>query len=187
MGLPDIEVGRLALRSFHFASISHEFNVMEHLGYWDDGTVKFWRAIAYHNIYSKDWLDGTCIATCGQHKEHLVPNEKCSCGIYGSLSYADLLVQYREEARRLVTVIAAEGRTIIGPRGLRTERAKVVAYWVIHDPVYRQVAEDQFKTASVFETPADLLDFYGLPLLPKPITKGRRGGGGANWWTGKDL
>lgn len=188
MGPPDIEVGRLALRSFHFSSISHEFNVMdvpEKLGHWNDGTVKYWRPLSYHNPYRADWLDGTCTAICGVGEKHLVPNEECSCGIYGSLSYADLLVQYRTEARSIVTVIAAEGRTIIGPRGLRTERAKVIAYWVAPDPVYRQVAEDQFKTASMFETPVDLLDFYGLPALPKPTTKERRGG--ANWWTGKDL
>lgn len=187
MGPPDIEVGRLALRSFHFSSISHEFNVMdvpEKLGHWNDGTVKYWRPLSYHNPYRADWLDGTCTAICGVGEKHLVPNEECSCGIYGSLSYADLLYQYRAEARNIVTVIAAEGATIIGPRGLRTERARVLAYWVTSNAIYQQVAGDQFNTASVFETPVDLLDFYNLPALPKR-TEQTRGGTASSWWTGK--
>lgn len=187
MPSPDIEVGRLALRSFKFVVVPfhgegfHDV-VAAKLGHWDDGTLKFWQSLSYHN--DNDWLDGTCTATCGQGKKHRVPCEKCSCGIYGSLSYADLLYQYRAEARNIVTVIAAEGATIIGPRGLRTERARVLAYWVTSNAIYQQVAGDQFNTASVFETPVDLLDFYNLPALPKR-TEQTRGGTASSWWTGK--
>lgn len=60
--------------------------------------------------------------------EHPAPQLDCCCGIYGSLSMGHLVRQYRVAAY-LTAVIAAEGRTIIGTHGLRTERARVVAYY----------------------------------------------------------
>ena len=67
---------------------------------------------------------------------------------------------------------------------MRPARARVVGYWVQPDPVYKQVAHDQFIGANVFETPADLVEFYNLPLLPKPVPN-TKGGGSPKWWTDK--
>jgi hypothetical protein len=79
------------------------------------------------------WKDGVCEAECmqaaGQDPTHEAPVEGCSCGIYGTYSLAALRRQFGETGR-IVTVIAAEGRTVTGDTGLRTAAARIVAYWI---------------------------------------------------------
>ncbi len=165
------------------------------IGWWDDGAVRVWRSPSYNR--GEDWEDGTCRAVCHKgsragwrggrlvtltNEVHDAPHEGCDCGIYGSLSYADLLYQFRSNASIMVAVIAAEGTTIIGDRGLRTQFARVVAYWTDDDPFHRIVSAAQFKDAKVFETPLDMVEAYGLRLLPPPEKDDY---GGPNWWTAK--
>jgi hypothetical protein len=158
---------------------------LEHIGWWDDGSVRLWRAPTYSR--SGDWEDGTCKAVChawhprdvGGHK---APHEGCSCGIYGSLSYADLIHQFREYVKHIVVVIAAEGKTIIGDRGLRTAFARVVAYWVAPDQMYREVAAAQFKDAKDFGDPLGMVEAYGLELLP-PAEEEQPNYTTTEWWT----
>ena len=166
---------------------------LEHLGLWSDDKLRVWRAPTY--VHATDWVDGTCEAVCRssylrsaavymrlsanvQSQEglrHSAPHEGCSCGIYGSLSYADLVDQFRHNTKDIIAVIAAEGTTIIGDRGLRTAFARVVAYWVgggwapdnlSTESIQREVAAAQFIGAKPFETPLDMVEAYGLRLLP---------------------
>jgi hypothetical protein len=191
---PEFDV--FALRTFNY-SIEHQTAQLgETIGWWDDGLSRAYRSPVQHHRGS-DWEDGTCEATC--RSGHQAPHEGCHCGIYGSLSYAGLLLQY-PQARHLVTVIAAEGTTIIGTRGLRTQFARVVAYWadVIRpdeaaewssrlflgqppsplpgrQPSFRELARKQFKGSEEFECPTEMVERYGLSLLPPA------GGGGPTW------
>jgi hypothetical protein len=180
----DLEVGRYALRSFEYFQLLPYPEIIEAYSYWSDGKVRGFRSTSYHNQLRTDWSDGTCEAVCTRtHPKHAAPQEHCTCGIYASLSYADLLAQFRSYTRTLVAVIAAEGTTIIGSRGLRTQFARVVAYWVRPDEIIRQVAAHQFKDAEQYDTTFEMVEAYGLRMLPA-ATDERGGAGAPNWWTG---
>lgn len=118
----DLEVGRFALRTFVFVNGRPE-SILSY-GNWRDGTCT---ARCRANTVAWNFLLGPDFAL--PESDHESPAMECSCGIYGSLSLSHLREHYTQ-ASDIVAVIAAEGRTIIGTRGLRTERARVVAYWL---------------------------------------------------------
>lgn len=95
--------------------------------------------------------------------EHEAPDIDCRCGVYGSLNLENLRRQYAE-ALFMVAVIAAEGKTIIGTRGLRTEYARVVAFWT---PWYqffmRRVAVKECPDATSYKDLNLMLKDYGIP------------------------
>ena len=72
------------------------------------------------------WNEGVCEAVC-LAEDHEAPAPGCRCGIYGALSLQTLYSQYPKAASRIVAVIAAEGKTMLGTVGLRTAAARVVA------------------------------------------------------------
>jgi hypothetical protein len=99
---------------------------------------------------------------------HTAPYLDCHCGVYGSLSLNHLIDQYRFETMKIITVIAAEGETIIGSRGLRTQYARVVAYWSPFRK-FRRAADAQFEGAQHFKSLEEMLSEYQLPrYLPDP-------------------
>lgn len=111
------------------------------------------------------WLTGTCEATCeGKGPEHEVPVPDCRCGIYACLTMEKLREQYRTQAARIVAVVAAEGRTILGPVGLRTARARVIAYWTpwFARPMIN-AARHQFPDAVPYAHLNRMLETYNLP------------------------
>lgn len=127
--MSDLEVGRFALRTFDLTTGRPE-SICGSLGtgHWKGGVCEA-RCLAgsynkVYSIYSDFWDTVEPVRDCA----HPAPDPECECGIYGSLSLKHLQRQY-EAARSLVAVIAAEGQTLIGSRGLRTERARVVAFW----------------------------------------------------------
>jgi hypothetical protein len=83
-------------------------------------------------VVAGHWAKGACIATCMSNPNdptHEVPAKGCSCGIYAANSLTALFRQFREEARQIICVIAAEGPTVTGQTGLRTAAARIVAWW----------------------------------------------------------
>lgn len=90
-------------------------------------------------VPGKTWEKGACHAVCNppplrllcgvRPHNHRAPDEHCECGIYGALQVEDLFWQFPRCSAKLITVIAPEGKTIIGPKGLKTEYARIVAYW----------------------------------------------------------
>jgi hypothetical protein len=101
------------------------------------------------------WYDGTCEAVCLANVDevhvwqggdiahqasntalHVAPEEGCSsrCGIYALDDLANLARQFNQYAMYVVVVIRAEGKTIVGGGGFRTQKARVVAYWCRPDP-----------------------------------------------------
>lgn len=148
---PDIQVGQNALRTFKV-----DFRKKELLSITQSGS---------------HWKGGVCTAVClaATRRPHRVPDSYCVCGIYGTLSLTELRQFGPTCIQDIVTVIAAEGHTIIGPRGLRTERARVIAYWT---PVrtIRQIAAKQFEGAQHYNNLQTMLDDHDLPAggpLPK--------------------
>jgi len=157
-----IEVGRYALRTFHLNYASGALGSLA----WSRGNEHC-------------WLDGTCTAECLRKEYsytryqakgdcrlaappwHKAPHRACTCGIYGSLDLRGLERQYGYEMELITAVIAAEGATLIGTIGLRTQYARVVGYranWP-----YRSYAQKQFVDAREFETDGELLEAFHLP------------------------
>jgi len=170
-GVLDIEIGRYALRTFSCVDIRRcdlEDDLEAELedGLQDSQSVSFSGRILTGIWHSGgQWLTGACVASCD--RGHMAPDEECSCGIYGTLSLSLLTARY-PQASRLVTVIAAEGTTVIGDLGLRTEAARVVAYWCSPDArVERHQCAKQFLDATEFAEREAMLDAYGIPVEPE--------------------
>lgn len=127
------------------------------------------------------WKDGVCEAVCGipvnAHKNllielaalttgvepvyrHQAPQEDCHCGIYAAHTLKALSDQFSGYVDDIVAVVAAEGQTIIGDKGFRTQRARVVAYWC-SDRV-APTAADQFAEAQRYADVSSMLADYGL-------------------------
>lgn len=153
MTTPDIEVGVFAVRSFAFRENPDRLT-----------SISTVTNLSLAKRYSADWIDGTCTAICEVCGQDAVPSPDCTCGIYAAMTIDSLRAQYRWHASLIVAVIAPEGRTIIGPNGLRTKRARVVAYWV---PWYGRrviaVARKQFIDATGYTVLNDMLATHGMP------------------------
>lgn len=79
------------------------------------------------------WVNGRCLAIClanPDDPDHVVPSESCSCGVYGFWTAKELLDQYEDHSKQIVTVIRMEGACIEGDKGVRTNAAEIVAWWV---------------------------------------------------------
>lgn len=141
--LDDVEVGRVAVRTFNLNETGELCAVARGAGFW---------------------LTGTCEATCHYTDgDHQVPVENCRCGIYACLTVDKLREQYRTQAAHIIAVVAAEGRTILGPVGLRTARARIVAYWT---PWYARptikAAKRQFSDAVYYSHLNEMLEAHRL-------------------------
>lgn len=175
--MTDIEVARYALRTFRY--LGDQFRPV---------TV---RETPEGNV----WANGTCEAQCYERSYELnrgrcvwvhntephrgpAPQLDCKCGIYGALSLDVLRNGWTSQTRVIVAVMAAEGQTIIGTRGLRTQFARIVAYVVA--PLYRRSAARQFVGAQEFTRIAKMLQAYNLPHIGTDGTKVR--GCGPEYW-----
>lgn len=174
--VPDIEVARYALRTFDIVPLG------------ENGRLRLKSLYQVHF-----WEGGKAIATCLNrdrvHVErngtmawsnHAPPVEGCSCGLYGTLTLDQLLREYGNRARNLICVIAAEGGTVIGSKGLRTAAARIVAYWT---PVRATelVMERECKDAKAYTNVTQMLSDYKFPpfegewLDPGVIARWRAG------------
>jgi hypothetical protein len=132
-------------------------------------------------VQGSHWKGGVCEAVCrvpaNAHKNllielaaltagvepvfgHQAPQEDCHCGIYAAHTLQVLCDQYSSYVKDIVAVVAAEGQTIIGDKGFRTERARVVAYWCSERVA--PTAASQFPDAERYSEIASMLTDYGL-------------------------
>ena len=138
----EIEVGRHALRTFRFYPGATSIDPMT--GYVTRRSGLRLRSL-YQDTY---WEDGKMVAECRKDRRSFTiwasdemgptpckeaPSLDCRCGLYGAVSADSLMTQYFLHARKTIAVMAAEGPTIIGTKGLRTSAARIVAYWVSED------------------------------------------------------
>jgi len=143
----DFEVARYGLRTFKIA----------------DGKLQ---PVAQGR--ADDWLGGTCTADCHAMKynqHHKPPVKECGCGVYAALTAFDLIDQWMRHSALVIAVVAAEGTTIIGPRGFRTECARVVAWWSPYWNV-RRLINKQFPNTVRYKRLQSMLDAYHLPFYP---------------------
>jgi hypothetical protein len=154
--MDDLEVGRHALRTFQVLTPYPVFDsIAMGTGNWKGGICS--ARCARGPLVVAEW-DGT--------HAHVAPHESCRCGIYGCLSLEHLVFQYPVECRDIITVIAAEGKTYLGSKGLRTQYARVVAYWSTR---LGELAREQFEDAKRFDDLFLMAQSYGLDLhMAKP-------------------
>jgi len=120
------------------------------------------------------WVDGPNVAGClrlrrgAESAIHVAPGEHCTCGFYaygGEAAAGDY-----PHSRHVLAVVACWGRVIAGTRGLRAERARIVALW-LSDTVPEDLVADvrsAYPSVEVYrdrarmlaEHPATALDCY---------------------------
>ncbi|WP_310773600.1 hypothetical protein [Mycobacterium sp. Z3061] len=86
--------------------------------------------------HGSHWNDGKCEAICLNHPDnpsHEVPSSDCTCGVYAFWTVEELLDQYLDFARRIVTVVRLDGLTIEGDNGVKANAAQIVAWWCAED------------------------------------------------------
>lgn len=156
--MSDLEVARYAVRTWNMSLTHLEL-----------------QSVAVSGSF---WKDGVCEAKCYRRSihggimrlvpsGHVAPFEGCQCGIYGSLSLDHLDRQYYEQTKFIVGVIAAEGQTLIGPRGLRTERARCVAYWTPDLGLFRNIAAKALGAEGWQSSLERMLADYHIPIHPE--------------------
>lgn len=173
--IPDIEVARYALRTFKFDS-GRLMPIAVPVDAWKGGVCEAaCLRDQWHPYGPMLSLFGIEFDALDRPRDHEAPADNCDCGIYGCLTIERLKQQYPFECMDLVTVIAVEGNTIIGDVGLRTQAARVVAYWSPKKGV-RRICADTCDTATEFTSLNDMLAAFGFdperkagwPLLDDP-------------------
>lgn len=154
----DIELGRYALRTFRIDYRKREM-----------------RSLTQNSKGPSEWIKGTCEARC-RNSSHPAPDYRCSCGIYGTNSADSLFEQFELYAKELIAVIAAEGITVVGDTGLRTQAARVVAYWPSNSAIGR-VCHRDFPDAKKYKDLNDMLidyNFSTIKEVPRSFLTQRR-------------
>jgi hypothetical protein len=156
----DIEVGRFALRTFLWSPIRGPVSTWVSGDHWAGGVCE---AKCYTVDDEVSWTQPVGVREWRvREPQHEVPQEDCDCGVYGALSLYRLRVQYPRESAHLVTVIAPEGRTIIGDRGLRAQLARVVGFWTPErDRI--PLCQEKFPDAQYHEDLTVMLTSFNIP------------------------
>lgn len=177
----DLDVGRFALRTFQIRNDSL-FSIAASTGGWENGACRAECLIFKDPNFMSNGLQFLMGASDEEMiRQHNAPHLKCSCGVYGSLSLESLEAQYASYTQKLVTVIAAEGLTIIGTRGLRTQFARVVACWTARD--FGGV--NDLPDVTHFTDLDEMLARYDLPRKSSEVkdTSNWNSSWNYNWWT----
>ena len=120
--------------------------------------------VTYHTFA---WVDGINVAVCGNGGPHQIPyvspfgpEMECRCGFYA---------KYRPEFIEGVIrgVIEASGRIVLGTKGLRAEKARIIAaapndQWIFitsRDDVVDQL-QKKYSSTKWFDTTATMLEEY---------------------------
>lgn|SRR5882757_401768 len=90
-----------------------------------------WKSNELYSMHQTDWSKGNQRAVCHRgnlnediEPDHEAPDPDCSCGIY---AHYLPLESYHAWSDRVFGVIEASGRILMGTKGYRAEKAKIVA------------------------------------------------------------
>lgn len=121
------------------------------------------------------WRSGRADAVCARSRDHVAPDEDCTCGLYAFGSTAELERQY-VQTRRVLAVVACHGKVISGTKGVRAQHAGVVALWI--DPNMPRLLIDKVRSryphvpmysdrdAMLAEFPVSELETYSVGRQP---------------------
>lgn len=155
----DLEVARYGLRTFEVKGGLHGgLKSLFQETYWNNGVMEAECRASSFDIIQWRWHN---------KGEHRVPAKYCGCGIYATVSLQSLIAQYPEQMLdNGVAVVAAEGETIIGDRGMRTSAARIVAYWAPTKKTRRTYRRTCGSEARYFRKMSEMLKAYGFPPCP---------------------
>lgn len=168
MKTDDVEVARYGLRTFN--TQSGRLGSVAMSAHWDKGVIEA-KCLkeSSTSIRITQWGD----EVLEYSPTHRAPQENCSCGAYATVDLQSLIKQYAPRARINVAVIAAEGPTIIGAKGMRTSAARVVAFWTPEDAlgrqaktVYERVCDTEPKYYCDIR---EMLKDFNFPEYKKPL------------------
>jgi hypothetical protein len=122
------------------------------------------------SMFPGDWSNGSLTSTCSRYEldkdkssdTHVSPDVSCTCGIY---AHYLPLESYEKVRSNIFGVVEASGRILMGTKGFRAEKAKVVALAGLG--ACNQWFENTEKTRGVY--PDDVVDFctsIGVPYFP---------------------
>lgn len=171
----DLEVARYGLRTFNvergngIGSYPRGLRSLFKMTYWENGVMEaecLRDRDELHFLYRMAMLSQRDQEAQDLYR-HKPPYKDCHCGVYATLTLDHLLEQYYPQVRANgVAVVAAEGTTIIGDKGMRTTAARIVAYWCPNRKlrrVYREVCGEDVPHYSHMDK---MLEAYRLPPLP---------------------
>ncbi len=120
------------------------------------------------SMYTSYWENGDLTATCQKYyddetrEKHRSPDSECSCGIY---AHYLPLESYKKTKNGIFGVIEASGKILMGTKGFRAEKAKIVALAGLGDHnEWFEVTKPAFP-----EPTRSLVDFctsIGVPYFP---------------------
>lgn len=121
------------------------------------------------SMFPADWTNGSLTSTCSRadldmdksSATHVSPDISCTCGIYAHY----LPLESYEKPKNLFGVVECSGKLLMGTKGFRAEKARVVAL-AGYGPC-NQFFETKEKTRGVY--PEDVVDFctsIGVPYFP---------------------
>lgn len=122
------------------------------------------------SMFPADWSNGSLTSTCSRsdlNKDessatHASPDISCTCGVY---AHYLPLESYEKQRNSIFGVVECSGKLLMGTKGFRAEKAKVVAL-AGYGPC-NQWFENTDKTRGVY--PEDVVDFctsIGVPYFP---------------------
>lgn len=127
-----------------------------------------WKDKGLYSYGGSTWDKGSLTSVCkrfisleGQVEEHSSPQIDCSCGIYAHY----LPLESYEREGNIFGVIEASGRLLMGTKGFRAEKARIVAL-AGFGPATRWFSNRE-KTRGVY--PEEAVDFcteIGVPYFP---------------------
>lgn len=121
------------------------------------------------SMFPADWTNGSLTSTCSRYDidmdkssaTHVSPDVSCTCGIYAHY----LPLESYEKTKNIFGVVECSGKLLMGTKGFRAEKAKIVAL-AGYGPC-TQFFETRKKTRG--EYPEDVVDFctsIGVPYFP---------------------
>lgn len=122
------------------------------------------------SMFTADWSNGSHTSVCSRYEldkdkssaRHRSPDNGCTCGIY---AHYLPLESYEKVRNSVFGVVEASGKILMGTKGFRAEKAKVVA--LAGYGSCNQFFENTHKTRGVY--PEDVVDFctsIGVPYFP---------------------
>lgn len=128
----------------------------------------YWRDNSLNSHRNTEWTNGSLTSVCKRFtilgetvRDHPSPDMDCSCGIYAHY----LPLESYERGSNVFGVVEASGRILMGTKGFRAEKAKIVAL-AGYGTATRWFTTEE-KTRGVY--PKGLVDFctsIGVPYFP---------------------
>jgi hypothetical protein len=126
-------------------------------------------------IYKITWDDGSTETTRNVEysgNKHAVPDENCQCGFYAYSDSKHAETKPYKSEHVILGIVRGTGRTLIGTKGFRCEKAEIVALRRPKKPQQLAHLERVYPDVPLLESRSALLEFAPLTnTLPDPSSE----------------